>query len=1201
MRRGAALALLLCAAARAQPSTEDPSGLFGVILGRVCEDEDADGACGASEPGVGGVRLVLETGQWCLTDLQGRYHLAGLSARQLLPNLAGTDLRFAHGRHRVKVDPRSLPAGLHEGALAATVLVPSGAAVGLNFAVRRSVAAAPPPAAAPREAPPAARREGQGLRFLATGQVSPQDAVWVQGQPAEVDARGRYSAWTEVRPGRNELTVRAQSADGVVRVASQRVDVVERPGGVLFVPRALTPLAQARLPAARGEQAEAGQTRIQLEAPAGTRVRLGEAEVVLGPTGRGSVPVNLAPGENALRLTLALPGREETAQELRLSARSRPFAAALLDVQLSLSLRSGALGFAGRGAAHAAAELKGWRLVGELELRDDELAVTPRALLAPRDPQRLEHWLDPDEVPNAWADESTGGARNAAGGRIQLEASHERYGAVGFGTQTVGRMDVDVGRYRRALFGAYADLHTDRSALASVGVKGFAAPTSGDPVRGLALSPAHEELRATGGSLFFLGHGELAAGSEALRLQLRDGLTGLPLEERALVRGQDYEIDYRSGRVLLARPVSLVAGEGFFRAEGPGGHVEPVLLADYERVSLGDAARTAFGAEVNGTLGPAALSVGAVRENGAQPYQLLTARGRLALAGYALSAELAQSTGQALASADLGESDDGGLSFSRPAGGGASLPAHALSVRLTGPGLWERGGVDVGFRRRTPGFSDSTVQDAVGLRQLFARAHQAVGRFSFGLALDDRSAADPRAPYSDARVAARVAGGWAAYAGERFDVRLEARDAALTAAPSLEAGDLPLEGGRTSVALSGRYRVVDPLWLTASHRQVLATRGEGLGAVNDSISTVGAEWSLDARSRAGLKLGYAPALGFLVLGDAEMQRGEDTYYGACTADVDGPDVATSLPIGTGPRTVTGARTRAADGTTVFVEDVGARELDAIRLARAVGVSQQLRGGLQLSARYERAARHPLDTLPTLARDAGSVSLSLVRERVRAYARVELRYERGQSLLAPAVEVRRNAYLVSAAAEADLTDALGVAGRLHFAEAIEPLGAAARLLEGNVAATWRFSLGALVLHYSVTRELLPPARAVFAERTVHRASLLPTVRLGDRFSLSGGAHLAAAQEGASTVVSAAGSLRPAVRVVGGLELAVEVAARSWTGDGGEWHSVRAEVAWRFADPLRVAAGYTLTGFSGLGLLEGQASAQDRLYLRAEVAY
>jgi hypothetical protein len=79
------------------------------------------------------------------------------------------------------------------------------------------------------------------------------------------------------------------------------------------------------------------------------------------------------------------------------------------------------------------------------------------------------------------------------------------------------------------------------------------------------------------------------------------------------------------------------------------------------------------------------------------------------------------------------------------------------------------------------------------------------------------------------------------------------------------------------------------------------------------------------------------------------------------------------------------------------------------------------------------------------------------------------------------------------------------------------------------------------------------------------------------------------------------VRPSVRVVGGLEAAVEVARRTSAREGESLSSLRGEVGYRVDEGLRFAAGYTVLGFSGLGLSGETTDESDRLYLRAEVAY
>ncbi len=143
----------------------------------------------------------------------------------------------------------------------------------------------------------------------------------------------------------------------------------------------------------------------------------------------------------------------------------------------------------------------------------------------------------------------------------------------------------------------------------------------------------------------------------------------------------------------------------------------------------------------------------------------------------------------------------------------------------------------------------------------------------------------------------------------------------------------------------------------------------------------------------------------------------------------------------------------------------------------------------------------------------------------------------------------------------------------------------------------------VLRYSIDRELPPqlPGRAPFAEKGLQVVSLMPALRLGQRFALAAGGHVGWSDAAGNGGTVLSGTLRPSVKVVGGLELAVEVARRSAALDGGELTALRGEAGYRLNEQMMLALGYTVFGFSGLGLSDGAADSRDRVYLRAELAY
>ncbi|WNG36125.1 flagellar motor protein [Archangium violaceum] len=1183
---------LLPGAAWAQLARVEPPELAAAIAGRVCRDLNGDGRCAPEEPGLAEVRLVLATGREVRTDALGRYHFAEVDARS--PDVTG-GVHLRPGRQRLRLDPRTLPPDSEASPEAVTVEVPWAALVLQDFAVRTRAEALSPLSLSYDTSPPTAAVVPGGVEFLVAGQTSPGDEVTVGVLPAEVDERGGWRARVRLEPGENVLPITALSSEGTLRLFRQRIDVVSREGSLLVIPREPEPEGVLRLPGREGAPPASGPSSLLAEFPAGTRVRSPRGEVTVGSEGSVLVPLVLSAGRNLVALEVEPPGMPARTVTVQLEAVPQSFAVGLLDVEATFSPSTKDFRLRGRGAAHGEARLGSFLLTGELDLRDidvDNLRGDSVAdWLRPRIP-RLGRAPDPDLAIPEWGDASVGLTPNPAEGRLRLEVRHDDFGRVGLGTYRALQVEGEVGRYHRPLFGPFAELAAEVGRLRA-GVNVFAGGLA-DPTRSLSAMPAYEELRGTGGSLYYLGSVPVAEGSELLRVELRDGVTGLPLAERHLVRGRDYEIDYTAGRVFLARPLSFIAGESLLRTEPLTASPEPVLTVQYAVLQSASPIDSA-GAEAWTEWKGGRVSVSAVHEQrvGA-PYQLLSGHARTTLGGYTLMAEVARSRGSAVLAELFGVSDDGGLSFLRPDEEQDARGGDALGLRVRGPGLFGKGSVDAAFRRRTVGFSDGTHADTSSFRQWSLRAVQPLGPWRLTLLGDDRLSADPRRPFAEGLLGARTLGLGLGYTWERWGVSAELRDASLRASEVPGEGPL-LEGGRTSAGLQGHFVVNDWLRVSASHRQALVLRGEGPGRVDDTFSSVGVDVTVN-EAVVGVRGGWGPRLGPLAWVRSTWHRGQDVYYGSYSVDVDGPD------FGAG-RAVSGASTELADGTSLFVEDVASHDTNAVRLARAVGFHQTLFGTLDVGVRYERGVRSVLDVPGSLRRDVASVSGELILERFRADGRLEMRFDRGTPERGVSEPVDRIQAILVLAAEAMLRHDLSISGRMNYGRTYqrESREAEARLLEGYTALAWRPGPFLLVARYGITRELQPGARSVFGERAQQVFSLLPAVRLGDRFALAAGLHASRSNRDDVAIWVFTGSLRPSVRVVGGLEVAVEGAARSVVPEQESLGSLRGEVAYRMDEKLRVAMGYTLLGFTGTGLPEEAQNGSDRLYLRAELAY
>ena len=170
------------------------------------------------------------------------------------------------------------------------------------------------------------------------------------------------------------------------------------------------------------------------------------------------------------------------------------------------------------------------------------------------------------------------------------------------GNFRAGIKGISLLRYDRVLYGAKVDL---KKSLAKARVKtrlqAFYSRDDARRARDLNM------LRATGGSIYYLRHGQVLEGTEQIRVVVRERDTGLELASVPMTRDTDYRIDYAGGRLLFSAPVPSVADAGF-AASNPGmtvstlaGH--PVFIEiNYEYETAEDQGKNAWGVQGKTTL-----------------------------------------------------------------------------------------------------------------------------------------------------------------------------------------------------------------------------------------------------------------------------------------------------------------------------------------------------------------------------------------------------------------------------------------------------------------------------------------------------------------------------------------------------------------------------------------------------------------------
>ncbi|HKT87779.1 MAG TPA: OmpA family protein [Candidatus Sulfotelmatobacter sp.] len=193
-----------------------------------------------------------------------------------------------------------------------------------------------------------------------------------------------------------------------------------------------------------------------------------------------------------------------------------------------------------------------------------------------KSPDSLFRRIDPDYYYPSFGDDSVVEEMAPTLGKFYAKASHgDSYGV--WGNFKVGYMDNELAHVDRGLYGANAHYASESSTSFGqrrITVDGFAAQPG--------TISSYESFRGTGGSLYFLRHQDILTGSESVRIEIHDKVSGTVTGVVDLRPNVDYDIDYLQGRVLLSQPLSATAHDDLLvRTSGLTGD-EAYLVVRYE-------------------------------------------------------------------------------------------------------------------------------------------------------------------------------------------------------------------------------------------------------------------------------------------------------------------------------------------------------------------------------------------------------------------------------------------------------------------------------------------------------------------------------------------------------------------------------------------------------------------------------------------
>jgi flagellar motor protein MotB len=216
-----------------------------------------------------------------------------------------------------------------------------------------------------------------------------------------------------------------------------------------------------------------------------------------------------------------------------------------------------------------------WRVTASADTREGPIDDLFSNFLN-KSPDSLFRRIDPDYHYPTFGDDSTVQEMAPTMGKFFVRVSQDdNFGQ--WGNFKIAYMDNELARVDRGLYGA--NVHYESDAATEFGDKRFA-------VDAFAAEPgtvaSREEFRGTGGSLYFLQHQDLLAGSERLRIEIRDKVSGIVTGVINLTPGIDYDVDYLQGRILLTEPLASTSDDNLLVRSGALSGDEAWLVARYE-------------------------------------------------------------------------------------------------------------------------------------------------------------------------------------------------------------------------------------------------------------------------------------------------------------------------------------------------------------------------------------------------------------------------------------------------------------------------------------------------------------------------------------------------------------------------------------------------------------------------------------------
>jgi len=506
------------------------------------------------------------------------------------------------------------------------------------------------------------------LVYRMKGRTEPGNQVYIDENVLEIDNKGNFTADLQLLIGENTFGILVVSPEGYSRILNLHITVADREeNGEYIIATKPVPYLSVNLPP-EGMTLRNKEFTISGKTDPVNKVSINSVPVELAPDGNFSHTLNFEYGINDIELNVVDPegfdgtiSREVTVSDTVL------FFMAFADGKVGQLQGKGYLQGAGMddskeyySEGRVAYYLKGviagkYIITSAFDTGTDEFDTMFSDLDKGQNDRLLTN-IDPDKIYPVYGDSSTVVYDSQSQGKFYLALDSDELHAL-VGNYQLTMSDTELAGYNRTLYGGQVRYQ-------SVSRTEYGQPETQVVVFGAEVRQAHirDEMKATGGSLYYLSHKDVIEGSEQVTLVVRDSDTGLLINRVPQEVNVDYTIKYEEGRILFNRPVSSVVEDS--------GIIDQALLAgnpvyieiDYE-IEVPSFEKSAYGGRVKQQVGDH-LAVGGtyVRDELASGRYEMTGMDTEVRFGKnsRIIGEYAESSG---VDSQLYVSEDGGLSF----------------------------------------------------------------------------------------------------------------------------------------------------------------------------------------------------------------------------------------------------------------------------------------------------------------------------------------------------------------------------------------------------------------------------------------------------------------------------------------------------------------------------------------------------------